>query len=276
LAEARTGASAAVPAVAKLKSEPSADKKVTAAFGVVEKLIRKNDFGRAADALDYLTHLYPEAVKERPEAVAELWVGAGDYNRALEIASEYLDKSVFDINLAHESPLTRALYPLAYLDSAKKEADKNHLPLPLILGIMREESLFLRGVRSHAGAIGVMQLMPATARIKARGLGVPFDTVNLSDPADNILLGASFLKDLMDRFNEQTPLAVMGYNAGPGNVTKWMGAQGYLPLDEFVEAIPFTETRGYVKRVLRSAHIYGHLLGRTKRSALVPSMDLQP
>ncbi|HEX5036868.1 MAG TPA: hypothetical protein VFX30_06890, partial [bacterium] len=63
---------------------------------------------------------------------------------------------------------------------------------------------------------------------------------------------------------------------GPGNVSKWMGSQGYLPLDEFVEAIPFTETRGYVKRVLRSAHIYGHLLGRSKRSALVPSMDLQP
>lgn len=271
LAEARTGASAPVPSVTKDKAALPSDKTFADALRVVDDLNKRKDYEAARDVLDYLTYVNRAAAAEKPEAIAERWAASGDYNRALELAAENLDKSLFDINLEKDSPLTRALYPLAYEKTVKNEAEANRLPMALILGIMREESLFQRSIRSHAGAIGLMQLMPATARIKARGLGV--EVGDLTVPENNIRLGSSFLRDLMDRFDDQTPLAVMGYNAGPGNVNKWLASQGSMPLDEFIENIPFTETRGYVKRVLRSAHIYGHLLGASKRAALVPSMD---
>lgn len=271
LAEARLGVSAPVPAVTKNKAAVPSDKEFTQALRVVDDLNKRKDYEAARDVLDYLTYVDRTAAAEKPEAIAERWAASGDYNRALELAAEKLDKSLFDINLEKDSPLTRALYPLAYEKIVKSEAEANHLPMPLILGIMREESLFQRSIRSHAGAIGLMQLMPATARIKARGLGV--DVGDLTSPENNIRLGSSFLRDLMDRFSDQTPLAVMGYNAGPGNVNKWLASQGSMPLDEFIENVPFTETRGYVKRVLRSAHIYSHLLGGSKRTALIPSMD---
>jgi soluble lytic murein transglycosylase len=273
LAEARLGGAASVPSVAKLGSSPSDGGPFASALRVVDKLADRKARAAAADLLDYLTYVDPSAAGQDPQAVAALWIEAGDYNRALELAAGSLDRSVFDINLDPENPLTRALYPAAYPEEVKEAASVNRLPQALILGIMREESLFERGARSRAGALGLMQLMPATARIKAKKLGIPYSSGELKDPAYNIRLGSSFLRDLMNRFGERTPLAVMGYNAGPGNVSKWLGAQGYLPLDEFIESIPFTETRGYVKRVLRSAHIYGHLQGRAKRTDLVPSMD---
>lgn len=273
LAEARLSDSAPIPAVTKAKAPAPADKEFARALGVVDDLNKRKEHEAARDVLDYLTYVNRAAAEASPEAVAERWAQSGDYNRALELAAANLDKSLFDINLEKDTPLTRALYPLAYEKIVKEEASTNRLPMPLILGIMREESLFQRTIRSHAGAIGLMQLMPATARMKAKGLGMAFSLGDLHEPEVNIKLGSSFLRDLMDRFGEQTPLAVMGYNAGPGNVNKWLGSQGSMPLDEFIENIPFTETRGYVKRVLRSAHIYNHLLGQSKRSLLVPSMD---
>ncbi|HSA58618.1 MAG TPA: transglycosylase SLT domain-containing protein [bacterium] len=273
LAEARLGSSESAPSLAKARASLPPDRSLADALRVVDDLNRRMDHEAAADALDYLTYVRRDAAAQSPEAIAERWAESGDYNRALELAAETLDKSVFDIDLARDTTLTRALYPVAYERDARREAEGNRLPLALVLGIMREESLFIRGVRSHAGAVGVMQLMPATARIKAKALGLPPSAGDLKDPPYNIKLGTSFLRDLMDRFDGQTALAVMGYNAGPGNVNRWLGAQGFLPLDEFIEAIPLTETRGYVKRVLRSAYIYGHLLGHFKRSKLVPSLD---
>jgi soluble lytic murein transglycosylase len=273
LAEVRLGGGASMPAVAKLKSLSVSEGPLAEGFRLVDRLNDRGDHEAAADVLDYLGYMAAGDVRKNPEAVAERWIACGDYHRALEIAAEALDRSAFDIDLKTDHPLTRALYPQAYPEEVKRAAATENLPPALLLGIMREESLFQRAVRSRAGAVGVMQLMPATARIKARALGVAHSGGQLTDSVHNIRLGSSFLRDLMDRFGENTPLAVMGYNAGPGNVNKWLAGQGFLPLDEFIEAIPFTETRGYVKRVLRSARIYGHLTGRSKRAALLPTLD---
>jgi len=273
LAEGRLGKPPATPSIAKQKTSFPSDRSTADAFREVDELNRKEDHEAASDVLDYLTHLHPEIAKERPELIAQRWMESGDSNRALEMATESLDKSVFDINLKKDDPLTRALYPLAYPKDVKLASETNRLPQGLIEAIMREESLFLRGVRSHAGAVGLMQLMPATARIKAHRLGVPLSSGGLGVPSSNILLGTSFLRDMMDFFRDQTALAVMAYNAGPRNVSRWMASQGDLPLDEFIESIPFTETRGYVKRVLRSEHIYGILLGDRKATRPIQSLD---
>jgi peptidoglycan lytic transglycosylase len=273
LAEARLGESASPQPLVKAKGSLPSDKTLSAALRVVDELNRKGDQEEAADVLDYLTQLHPEIAQALPEAVAARWEQSGDYNRTLELAAERLGRSAFDIDLNRDNPLTRSLYPLAYPEEAKQASKDNRLPLSLIEAIMREESLFLRGVRSRAGAVGVMQLMPATARLKARHLGKAITTGDLEVPASNIELGSSFLGELMDRFGGQTALAVMAYNAGAGNVSKWLASQGNLPFDEFIELIPFTETRGYVKRVLRSEAIYAHLLGDRKAARPIKSLD---
>ncbi len=269
-AETRLGESAVTPAIAKIKASSS---KGMEGFRLVDSLNRKGDHAAAADVLDYLTHLNPEITVQNPEAIAQRWMDSGDFNRALEIATDRQNKSVFDINLDKANALTRAMYPPAYLADVKEAARVNGLPLPLILGVMREESLFLRGVRSHAGAVGLMQLMPATAQREARSLGRSVSYADLKNPSDNIQIGSAFLRKMLDLFGNQMSLAVMSYNAGPGNVARWLRTQGEMPLDEFIESIPFTETRGYVKRVLRSAHIYGHLLDGARPIKPLPSLD---
>ena len=106
-----------------------------------------------------------------------------------------------------------------------------------------------------------MQLMPTTAQMlqrKMAGLGIDND---LTNPTTNIMLGSRYLDDMRDFFDGRMPLAIMAYNAGPGNVRKWLRSQGSLELDEFIEAIPFSETKGYVKRVMRSMQVYGALYG---------------
>ena len=121
---------------------------------------------------------------------------------------------------------------------------------------MREESLFQCTARSYVGAQGLMQLMPATASMVRRKLDIPIGN-DLTDPRNNILLGSTYLRDMKDYFEDQLPLAIMAYNAGPGNVNKWLRNFGDKELDEFIENIPLDETRNYVKRVMRSMQVYG-------------------
>ena len=105
-----------------------------------------------------------------------------------------------------------------------------------------------------------MQLMPGTAQMVMRKM-TPEDqmTTDLNDPHNNIMLGSTYLRDMKDYFKGQLPLAIMAYNAGPGNVNKWLRRFGNMPLDDFIENVPYDETRNYVKRVLRSMVVYGSI-----------------
>ncbi|MDO8520159.1 MAG: transglycosylase SLT domain-containing protein [Deltaproteobacteria bacterium] len=204
--------------------------------------------------LDYIsqTEVLPS---DHETLLAILWNHAGDHHQALKIA----DKRDL-MSLSPNDAIITAFFPLAYPVEIKTGYLRTSLPEGVIEGIMREESRFLTKVRSSAGAVGLMQLMPATAAMQARKLGLSgFHTQKLEDPETNILLGSTFFEKMMNDFRGQMPLAIMAYNAGPGNVRKWLRTQGHLPLDEFIEEIPFSETRGYVKRVLSSIQVYGHL-----------------
>jgi soluble lytic murein transglycosylase len=128
-------------------------------------------------------------------------------------------------------------------------------------GITRQESSFDRAAVSHAGARGMMQLMPPTARETAGKLGVPYDFGRLtSDPAYNVMLGSRYFQGLLEQFGGHVPLAVAAYNAGAGNVRKWLRANGDPraggDIVRWVEEIPFSETRNYVQRVLENAVVY--------------------
>lgn len=131
------------------------------------------------------------------------------------------------------------------------------------VAIARQESAFWMQARSHAGALGLMQLMPATARATAKRHAIPLPSLNLlSEPDTNIRLGTAYLSEMAQRFNGNLAYASAAYNAGPSRVSQWLNARGELPLDIWIETIPFDETRNYVQNVLAFRVIYERLAER--------------
>ena len=142
------------------------------------------------------------------------------------------------------------LYPLPYAEEVADAARASRLPETLVYAVMRQESLFQRYAVSPAGAIGLMQLMPATARRTAAALDRPRpDVDSLQEPAVNLALGAGHLAELVDRFDGQVLLALAAYNAGAAAARRWL-PDAPIDADAWVENIPYNETRGYVQRVM--------------------------
>ena len=155
------------------------------------------------------------------------------------------------------------------------------LPRAVAYGIMRQESSFDPTVVSGAGAIGLMQLMPATARHTAIRDGIPYGD-NLFDPQENMRIGSAYFSGLIKDFGNCLPLAIAAYNAGPTNVANWLASNGDPELGsqpggadiiDWVEEIPFNETRNYVQRVTESIVIYQALLHGTTDDPLTPWMQ---
>jgi soluble lytic murein transglycosylase len=143
-------------------------------------------------------------------------------------------------------------HPHAYAGEVAQVARKYGLDPDLLFAVMRVESVFQRRIISHAGAIGLMQIMPRTGRLIADKLGRHHvTTTDLLDPRTNLEFSAWYLRSLLERMDGRLPLAIAGYNGGPHNVRKWIRNYGsHVPLDAFLERIPFRETKRYVRRVL--------------------------
>ena len=131
----------------------------------------------------------------------------------------------------------------------------------MIHAISRQESQFATNAISHAGARGLMQLMPGTARGEATRVGLSYDAQALGDPGYNLRLGGSYIQRMVKYYGGSYPLAIAAYNAGPGNVNKWLAANGdprtgAIDWIDWIERIPFTETRGYVQHVMENMVVY--------------------
>lgn len=147
-------------------------------------------------------------------------------------------------------------YPVRYGEEIEEHAKERGLDPNLVRALILQESYYNPKAKSRVGATGLMQLMPPTAKEHAGKLRIPFGLSRLESPDVNIRLGTFHLKMLIDMFRGNTYFAVASYNAGQGNVLKWRRAAPRKPVDEFLESIPFSETRNYVKRVtmLRSSY----------------------
>lgn len=158
-------------------------------------------------------------------------------------------------------------YPLPWPEQFAEASATARIPSSWAYGVARSESLFIPDIRSHAGAIGIMQLMPATGRRTAGELNLPYRGLStLTDPASNIRLGTTYLGKMLQRFEENRVVATAAYNAGPSRVEKWLPASQGLDARIWIENIPFNETRDYVRRVLVSEAIFNwRLTGRTYR-----------
>ncbi len=159
----------------------------------------------------------------------------------------------------------RLLFPVPP-GSILPRMEDSRVPLPVVLAVANQESAFDRAAVSHAGARGLMQLMPATARRYARQIGVSYIPADLTeDPFYNVLLGQAVLADLLERFDGALPLVLAAYNAGETRVRKWLRdygdpRAGEVSMTNWVELIPVAETRNYVQRVMEGKAVYEALL----------------
>lgn len=140
-----------------------------------------------------------------------------------------------------------ALFPFPYEDLIVKWAKERQLNPFLVVSLIRQESRFQPKIKSPVGATGLMQIMPATGKEIAAQINKK--DYDLTDPEDNISMGTWYLNQTHDTYNNNSMLAVASYNAGPGNVSNWVNRFGLDDFDEFVEKIPFAETKGYIETV---------------------------
>tara|TARA_B100000989_G_scaffold298815_1_gene290090 strand:+ start:33992 stop:35887 length:1896 start_codon:yes stop_codon:yes gene_type:complete len=152
-------------------------------------------------------------------------------------------------------------FPTFYANHVNKKSKRLALSPALVFAMIRQESLFKPNAKSHAGARGLMQLMPRTAKQVSKKIKSPYtNPTSLYDPNYNILLGTTYLKELLDRFDNHSILAIASYNAGPHRVVRWLPEQGTVDADIWIETVPFKETRDYLKRVVAYSIIYQQLL----------------
>jgi len=154
----------------------------------------------------------------------------------------------------------RLYYPLDFEELIRANAERHELPLHLVLGMIRQESAFDIEARSWAGARGLMQVMPATGREVARGLGLPWSSSRLTEPEYNVRLGTTYFRQVLSMFDGNVELALAGYNGGPYRIKRlWREARGSEDLDSFLEGLNIPESRIYVKRILLLADSYAWL-----------------
>jgi soluble lytic murein transglycosylase len=167
-----------------------------------------------------------------------------------------------------ERDLWEFAYPRAFNEAVASAAKQSAVAGHLVWSIMRAESHYRQDAYSPVGALGLMQLMPFTGKKVADllGTGAQFQPRSLLDPEVNIRLGARYLQRLSETFSGSIPLIAAGYNAGPHRVQAWLKSFGLLEMDEFIEHIPFMETRNYCKKVVRNYQVYSLLYDSSGRS----------
>jgi soluble lytic murein transglycosylase len=170
-------------------------------------------------------------------------------------------------------------FPLAHSEAVTREAESRKLDPAWVYAVARQESAMSPDARSPAGALGLMQLMPSTGKAVAKTLNYPIgDTAQLLEPDTNIHLGTYYLRQVLDRFDNNAVLATAAYNAGPHRVSTWFPEQGKIDADIWVESMPFHETRQYVRRVMAYTVFYDQRLdhGTTRLNQRMPAIESTP
>jgi soluble lytic murein transglycosylase len=192
--------------------------------------------------------------------------GGQEYRLVAELSASlgFNDVAVRTAKKAERQGVIMPQYLFPVLPEAKKEGYAVHPAF--IHGIIRQESAFDQQAQSHAGALGLMQLMPPTARETSDKLGLQYSKSRLtSDPEYNMRLGAAYIAQMLERFDGNRTLAIASYNAGPGRVSRWIKEIGD-PRDpnideaDWIETIPVYETRNYVHRVTEAVNVYARLI----------------
>lgn len=246
------------------------------------EFLRAVELVRQGDGAAALRELEALGVRDRKAHPSLAWASAALLAR-IEAAAEShgilrsLDTWTEHFPAGMWRPVWELAYPRPYLAVVPGVTARFGIPEHLAYAIMREESAFKPGASSPAAAYGLMQLIVPTAKTMAKPLGLAYDERALKTPAINITLGSRFLSVLTRRFAYDPLLAIPGYNAGPGAPERWVEAQPGADFDVFVESIPYTETREYTKRVMKTMAAYAVLYGKGLAGELVlPPLKVKP
>jgi soluble lytic murein transglycosylase len=194
--------------------------------------------------------------------IAKIYTSGGEYFRALQALKRAIS-GVFAMDVsALPAQYWQGLFPRPWWDAMRSYSTENGLDPYLVASLIRQESEFNPSAISHANAYGLMQLLPKTGKGEAKKTGVPhYTTDKLLDPTTNIQLGTHYFRSMVDSFGGQVEYALAAYNAGADRVSDWRSAGNYADVEEFVESIPFTETREYVQAIMRNAEVYKKVYG---------------
>jgi soluble lytic murein transglycosylase len=190
-------------------------------------------------------------------AQAQIYSSYGEYTRALQ-SMKHSGIAFFSIP-TNQVPMIywKLIFPQPYWNDLVTDSEKNGLDPYLVASLIRQESEFNAGAVSPARALGLMQLLPSVGKENAKKLGMKgFNAGELLNPSINLALGTRNLRQVLDRFGGQPEYALAAYNAGDMPVRQWMAAGDYKDIPEFVESIPYTETREYVQAIMRNRELY--------------------
>ena len=188
------------------------------------------------------------------QALAQLASSQGWYRMAIDAANRARAWDALDLR-----------FPMPYRDTFNHYAALQRVPSTELMAIARRESAFFPEARSPVGARGLMQIMPATGRQVASSLGRPHAGSDLYEVDHNVLLGSAYYRQLLDRFGGNRVFALTAYNAGPHRVDRWRSEAGEgLPVEVWIETIPYRETRNYVQAVLSYNVVFQYLMGNSQ------------
>ena len=291
---------------ARIADEMGNKKEAKAGYRVVAK--ERGYYGfMAADRLDQEYSMQHESIEVTPKELTEMlsrpgiqaahelyaigdivqarrqwnWLVKKMNNRELQIAAVvarhwgWHDRAIYTLTKSDHMDDLDIRFPVLYREMVESNAERAGIDPSWIYGVMRQESAFITDARSSAGALGLMQLMPRTGRQVGRKLNMRIrNNSAILNVKNNLLLGSSYLKTVLDRNDGSEVLATASYNAGPHRVKKWLPGEDHLSADVWVETIPYDETRHYVKNVLGFTAVYQHRLGvdKTPISSRMPKV----
>lgn len=230
------------------------------AFARAVALLRVGEHRDAEDELRASGLLADDAPPDALWIAAALLDRAGEHSAALELARRRLRESMMStMPEGRARSLWRIAYPRAYAPLIDSTAESAGVPASFVRAIAREESSFRADAVSVAHAYGLCQIIRPTAQRMARPLGLPSDPAALRTPEVNVAIGARYMSWLRARYDPQPALVPAAYNAGEGAVDRWLRERGDRELDEFIEEIPYDETRRYSRRVLQTWGVYAWL-----------------
>jgi soluble lytic murein transglycosylase len=197
-----------------------------------------------------------------PAETAQLYTDTGHYDRAIELMKHSVP-SYFAVDIPNlPREYWEALFPRPYWTDLKKFSMANGLDPYLVASLIRQESEFNPVAVSRANAVGLMQLLPKTGKLVAKQEKLrTYAPSQLYTPTVNLQLGTRYFRGMVDQFGGSFEYALAAYNAGSDRVEEWLGQGKYRDAQEFVESIPFTETREYVQAIMRNASVYRQLYG---------------
>jgi len=210
---------------------------------------------------------YPKNDKALSYLMSRVYITREDYNGAISslrrVFPDYNGRPIASL----PEEVWRMLFPVRHWETISALADRAQIDPTLILGLIRQESAFDEKARSRANARGLMQILPSTGKKLARQAGIPrYNVQKLFNADTNIALGTRYLTYLLQQYGK-TELALAAYNAGESRVKRWLKEYGDMDMAEFVEKIPFGETRNYIRHVLSNKAYYGLLTSASATGA---------